>query len=162
MAFDAHVRGRDDASPHRVRWVLTRLKKLKDDYAAAPLVECPPCMNIDPRCIGDYVSLGLGAPRVVDGIMAKLDQLPEESTHALDLHLWKAMSTRTFGRDEGAIAERVAGDGSRPAPVRAWACQALATTPRYKARAAMEVAIAEEDEATFSDLAHTTRWVDAA
>ena len=45
-------------------------------------------MNTDPACAADYLAaVGLGKPHVVDGVMMKLDQQPEDMTDGLDLRL---------------------------------------------------------------------------
>ena len=141
-AFDCYIRGRDDFDVRRFRWIINTMKNRLDPYAVVALAEDASAMNKDPRCAGSYIAkVGIGKPRVVESIMSKLGQKPDDTTDALDVHLLRAMSSKPpRGRAEGKVFEAIAEDDERRAPVRAWAWQALGSTPLWKERRAMEAA----------------------
>jgi hypothetical protein len=188
-AFDRYIAGEQDTDLRKFRWIMRTLKHYSDPYGAAPLAASPYSMNSDPACAADYLAaVGLGKPAVVDSVMTKLDQPPEDMTDALDLHLLRAVGAKPRGRAEAKVFERIAEDTSRRSPVRAWAWKALRGTPRWKAERTMEAALAETDavarramlctlhggsgrlqrifleqvEAQFPELQYTRRWLEAA
>lgn len=145
-------------------------------------------MNLDPKCAADYLRhVGIGKPRVVDGIMAKLGEPASDINDGLDTHLLRTMSTKPRGRAEGRVFEKIAEDRSRRPAVRSWAYQALKRTPLWKPGRAIEAARAESNphvqraivvtlkgssgptygkflahvDAQLPELKYTRRWLDA-
>ena len=183
-AFDEEVLP-GTASPSDFRWVVKTLTNRQDKYACRPLAQNTELMNFDPRASADYLkNLSLQDQRVVDGAMERLTQVANDKFDGLDLHLLRAMSSRSFGGVEATEFRRIATDASRRWPVRNWAWHAYArTSGRYvemmeaarsedsaPVRRAIVVALKGHAKRTFvrhvsqnfGECRYAVRWLDAA
>jgi hypothetical protein len=103
-------------------------------------------MNIDPRRSADYLAaVALDDRRVVGDLLDHLRDRPDPRGEGLHLHQLRILAARKLGEAEGRVFERIALDQQRPGPVRSWAWNALAGTPRVQARTLMDAADAESD-----------------
>lgn len=183
-AFDEEVLP-GTASPSDFRWVVKTLTNKQDKYGCLPLAQNAELMNFDPRASADYLkSLGLQDQRVIDRAMERLTHVSNDKFDGLDLHLLRAMSTRSFGGVEAKEFRRIATDAGRRWPVRSWAWHSYArTSGRYvemmeaargeecpPVRRAIVVALKGHAKKTFirhasqnfDECAYAARWLSAA
>lgn len=143
-AFDSKVRGQE-VRPNVFRWIMTALKNKSDSYACQTLASDPQLMNVDPKISGEYLVLARSDSRVVEACMDTLSRPPEPVFQGLSLHLLKTLSKAALGTEEGEAFEKIASDGNRLWPVKAWAWTAHATSSARRDGRLMEAARAESD-----------------
>ena len=142
--FDEEIRATFRPNPTRFRAIIKTLTNSKDPYGAAWLAAVPEDMNVDPKVSSEYLAeVGLSNPEITDALYSKLRQPAKDEDDALDLHILRSLSRRTWGRPEGELFQSVARDRNRRGPIRAWACVASSRTPAWTSHSAMEEAEAE-------------------
>jgi hypothetical protein len=114
-AYDSHIRGNPQTEGYRFRWIVKTLRNKQDSYGCLSLAADPLVMNVDPKISGQYMAdVGLKDTRVIDAMMNRLSQLPEDRFDALDLHILK-----TMGRQRVGESERSGSDASLRIPLAA-------------------------------------------
>lgn len=144
--FDLLASDPSDADPKRFRAALKTLMHRKDPYAAGRVAADEVLANTDPKTTGEYLAeVALADAGVADDIYAKLEKDPHDRFDALDLHLLKAVTRKSWGEAEGRLLLRVGMDRVRRSPVRCWAWRAASRTPAWNQDEAAEAAEAEQD-----------------
>lgn len=145
-AFDEDVWDADPPRPKRFTWVIRYLMNRRDPYAVRRLAEHIRLMNVEPATAASYLATsGLSDPQGVNGMMSALEAPPGDDRDALDLHLLRAVSRRSWGRAEGNLFMRIAQDSQRRAAVRSWALVAAQATPAWQISEAVDFLQQESD-----------------
>lgn len=144
--FDREVRERPRVRKGVFSWVLEVLRNRGDAYAATPLSENVGWLNVELRVASEYLGQVVAtAPGLSDRLMAHLEQPTNERTEALKLHLLRVLSRQVMGSAEGVVFLSTAVNQSLRPPIRAWAWQALATTPTWQEEEAMDTVFGDPD-----------------
>lgn len=103
-------------------------------------------MNLEPATSALYLATnGLKDPHCANGMMSALAGKPTDDRDALDLHLLRAASRRSWGRAEGNLFMQIAQDSQRRAAVRCWAWVAAQSTPVWQTSDAVDYLLGEPD-----------------
>ena len=150
-AFEEILAEGEEAEGRKTRWLLAALAHRGERYSPYRLATNPGVMNVDPAATGKFFKKFFRREdftdhRIVPALCEVLMTAAIERTHALHLHLMRALTTvQSLGIAEGAVFERHVFDVGRPMPVRCWALHAYAITPRWSAKRIMDFAEAEGD-----------------
>jgi len=150
-AFEEILAEGEAAEGRKTRWLLAALAHRGERYSLYRLATNPGVMNVDPAATGKFFKRFFRREdftdhRIVPALCEVLITAAIERTHALHLHLMRALTTvQSLGMAEGAVFERHVFDVGRPMPVRCWALHAYAITPRWSARRIIDFAEAEAD-----------------
>lgn len=163
--FEEHILEADPVLLRHLRAIVKTMTNRRDAYALHYLATDPTLLNIDPYVTGEYVRrVGLDHHAELALLVDVVDRSPSSSWDQVDgrdLHLLRALADRMWGREEGEVFWRVAMNGARRGPVRAWALKAASRSPAFRRDDVLELMF-EDPDPYFSRACVTSlgRWSD--